>query len=98
MRFGGECRFGTCKTATCSVLPRQDLLALEVLHVEVGGHLPRDGVRGEALALDAVVEVTVDTLHAARERRRTRLQGKSTNSIRCVHCGRWGRHLSFMFY
>ena len=40
----------------------------------MGGHLAGDRVGGEALVLDAVVEVTVDALHAARERGRARLK------------------------
>ena len=47
----------------------QDLLALLLLHVEVGRHLAGDGVGREALVLDAVVQVAVDALHPARERR-----------------------------
>ena len=59
---------------TCGVFLGQDLLALGVLHVEVRRHLAGDGVGREALVFDAVVEVTVDALHAARERRRAGLQ------------------------
>ena len=59
---------------TCGVFLGQDLLALVVLHVEVRRHLAGDWVGREALVFDAVVEVTVDALHAARERRRAGLQ------------------------
>ena len=52
----------------------QDLLALLLLHVEVGRHLAGDGVGREALVLDAVVQVPVDALHAAGERRGARLK------------------------